>query len=70
MKARGVLAQARAETSPGLGRRERLVRRIAIAGGVLRFLGRVPRVTVGGDQLDFLVAGQRARAVVASAMVS
>lgn len=70
MKARGVLAQARAETALGFRRGESLVVTIGIPVGVLLFFGRVQTVAVDGDPLDFLVPGVLALAVMSSAMVS
>ncbi len=70
MRARGVLAQARAEVALGLRRGESLVVTIGIPVGVLLFFGKVQTVSVVGDPLTFLVPGVLALAVMSSAMVS
>ncbi|MEI8335296.1 MAG: ABC transporter permease [Actinomycetes bacterium] len=70
MRARGVLAQARAEIALGLRRGESLVVTIGIPVGVLLFFGKVQTVSVVGDPLTFLVPGVLALAVMSSAMVS
>lgn len=70
MNARGVFAQARAETTLGLRRGESLVVTIGIPVGVLLFFGKVQTVAVVGDPLNFLVPGVLALAVMSSAMVS
>jgi len=70
VRARGVLAQARAEIALGLRRGESLVVTIGIPVGVLLFFGKVQTVSVVGDPLTFLVPGVLALAVMSSAMVS